>query len=91
MSTLNTSNHLRLTRLQILRTCLMHPLGDDDEVILKRYSVGDVKGYHIHWENGIEAYLVLLDDQPFPNSRQIVQAYRTETARVLLSAKEGAK
>ena len=88
MSTPNESNHLRLTRSQIVGTCVMHHVSNDEESSLKRYSTSDMGYYHLRWENGIEAYLVIPDDQCPPNVRQIVQAYRTEIARIALGAKE---
>ncbi len=91
MSTLNASNSLHLTRSQITSTCVMHHVSNDEESSLKRYFTSDMAYYLLRWENGIEAYLVIPDDRCPPNVRQIVQAYRTEIARIVLGTKEVAK
>lgn len=91
MSALDFFNHLRLIRSQIVGTCVMHHVSNDEESSLKRYFTSDMAYYHLRWENGIETYLAIPDGQCFPNVRQIVQAYQTELARVVLGAKEVTK
>lgn len=91
MSALNFFDHLRLTRSQIVGTCVMHHVSNDEESSLKRYFTSDMAYYYLRWENGIEAYLAIPDGQCLPNVRQIVQAYRTEIGRFALGAKEVAK
>lgn len=87
MNPLNHPDFLRLTRKEIVNTCVMNPLGDS-EAKLKAAIAADLNYFRIRWENGIETILSISANQHYPHSRQIVQAYCSAVAHLLITDQE---
>ncbi len=84
MSILNNPNFMRLTRDEIVSTCVGHPLSDDEEMQLKRCIACDMQYSHVRWENGVEAIIAMPSNQHYLTNKQYVEAYCTAVGQILL-------
>lgn len=89
MNPLQRTNFIRLTRDEIVASCVYSPVSNDVAEALASNVACDMSYYLIRWENGIEAFAAMPSNQHYLSRKQIVEAYCTEVARHLCGLENG--